>query len=32
LCSQARSMPACQIVDSVTMHDPDVIMRSICKY
>ncbi|PLW47870.1 hypothetical protein PCANC_07851 [Puccinia coronata f. sp. avenae] len=30
LCSQARSMPACQIVDSVTLHDPDVIMRSIC--
>jgi hypothetical protein len=31
LCSQACGMLACQNADSVALHDPDVIMQSICK-
>jgi hypothetical protein len=31
LCSQARGMLACQIANSVALHDPDVIMQSIRK-
>ncbi|PLW33666.1 hypothetical protein PCANC_23082 [Puccinia coronata f. sp. avenae] len=31
LCSQACGMLACQNADSVALHDPDVIMQSICE-
>jgi hypothetical protein len=32
LCSQARSMPACQNENTVAMHSAEIVMRSICKH